>query len=339
MKIKKVLGYLASAVIIVGLIVGMIVCQNAVNESKKEKPRSYTPYELMWYYPFDESLPIEQPNYLMRSSHNRIKLAGHEVTSFDEEEEIAKFLHSAGYKGYKEIKKLDFKKTDYYFEIFCGYYSYPMEEMAHLTFYDNGHIRCETTLSYANNQTYYFKLDEEDTKAFFEVVEKDIAKVENGERHYYEDIKNFCSLDVFSTYAETDLARDDKYTNLDLDITHPYRVATGYLSSNLSDSRKDHIQVVYDMIKDTPHTFKGLKSVSYNSIENSLLAMSYKDDYACYAYIMEGGCNFTKAGVTMLYGDYKDGEYHFLVAEYEIDSEKGEAIYNKAFEPLTAHRQ
>ena len=34
------------------------------------------------------------------------------------------------------------------------------------------------------------------------------------------------------------------------------------------------------------------------------------------------------------YGDYKDGNYHFLIAEYEISHEDGERMFDVAYAPL-----
>lgn len=291
-------------------------------------------YELMWHYPFDEYLEINQPNYWQKSAYHKVNLTGHELTSFDEEETIVKFIHSREFTGEKRILEAQFKKTDKCITITCGDFNRPIEVNGYIKIYDNGHLSTEVTSKVYKNCKFFFKIEEETTKKLFELVEQDLAKIEKGERHYYEDIKEYCSLDKFLEIADTDLAKDSDSTRLDVHVTHPYRVASGYISYNCSDSRKTTAQAMVDSIKNIPHTFKGFKSVDYNAITNSLFNVAYNNDYASYAYVLEGGKNFTIAGVTKVYGDYEDGNYHFLVAEYEIPHEEGEAMFEVASAPI-----
>ena len=321
MKLKKLLMPLFIAI----TSLSVISCKNTDKEE-----RAISPYELMWYYPFDESLDIKQPNYEMRSAYHKVNMTGHELTSFDEEENIVKYIH--GKFKTKRILSAQFKKTDNYITITCGNFGRPMTELGIITVYDNGCVSSKLTPTYYKDRgEYFFKASKADTDKLFKIVEEDLAKIEKGERHYYEDIKEYCSLDKFLETADADLARESDYCNLETNSTHPYRVATGYISYNYSDSGKMTNKQMVDMIKATPHTFKGYKSVDYDAISNSLLAIEYNDEYASYAYVLEGGCNFTTAGVTKVYGDYQDGNYHFLVAEYEISSEAGEAMYDAAY--------
>ena len=324
MRLKKLfvpLFILASSLSLVGC-----------NKTDKEE-RAVSPYELMWFYPFDEDLDIKQPNYDMRSAYHKVNLSGHELTSFDEEENITKFIHSKF--GNKRILSAQFKKTDNYITITCGNFGRPMTELGIITVYDNGCVSTKITAAYyREKKEYFFKAEQEDTDKLFKIVEEDLAKIEKGERHYYEDIKKYCSLDKFLETADADLARESDYCDLETNATHPYRVATGYISYNYSDSGKMTNKQMVDMIKATPHTFKGYKSVDYDAIRNSLLSIEYNDEYASYAYILEGGKNFTIAGVTKVYGDYQDGNYHFLVAEYEIPHEAGEAMFDTASAPI-----
>lgn len=324
MKIKKLLIPL----FILASSLSMVGCNNTDKDENVIRP-----YDLMWYYPFEEYLSIKEPNYDMRSAYHKVNMTGHTLTSFDEEEIIVKYVHSK-FK-YERIMSGQFKKTDNYVTITCGDFSRPIEQNGVITVYDNGHFSCKTTFSYTkDNKEFFFKADKESTDTLFNLVEKDLAKIENGERHYYEDIKKYCSLERFLETADADLARESDYCNLDLEVTHPYRVATGYISSNLTNTKKESVQEMIDMIKATPHTFKGYKSVDYNAIDNSILAIDYENDYASYGYILEGGKNFTTAGVTKVYGDYKDGNYHFLIAEYEISHEDGERMFDVAYAPL-----
>lgn len=324
MKLKKLLIPL----FILASSLSMVGCNNTDNDENVIRP-----YDLMWYYPFEEYLSIKEPNYDMRSAYHKVNMTGHVLTSFDEEEIIVKYVHSK-FK-YERIMSGQFKKTDNYVTITCGDFSRPIEQNGVITVYDNGHFSCKTTFSYTkDNKEFFFKADKESTDTLFNLVEKDLAKIENGERHYYEDIKKYCSLERFLETADTDLARESDYCNLDLEVTHPYRVATGYISSNLTNTKKESVQEMIDMIKATSHTFKGYKSVDYNAIDNSILAIDYENDYASYGYILEGGKNFTTAGVTKVYGDYQDGNYHFLIAEYEISHEDGERMFDVAYAPL-----
>ena len=327
MKLKKLLIPL----FILASSLSMVGC----NSNDKDE-NVITPYELMWYYPFEEYLDIKEPNYDMRSAYHKVNMTGHTLTSFDEEEIIAKYVHSK-FK-YERIMSGQFKKTDNYVTITCGDFGRPIEQNGIITVYDNGHLSCKTTYSYTkNNKEFFFKANKESTDTLFNLVKEDLAKIENGERHYYEDIKEYCSLERFLETADADLARESDYCNLDLKVTHPYRVATGYISSNLTNTKKESAQEMIDMIKDTPHTFKGFKSVDYNAIRNSIFAIEYENDYASYGYILEGGKNFTTAGVTKVYGDYKDGNYHFLIAEYEIPQEKGMEMFDTAYRPIKAY--
>ena len=326
MKLKKLLVPL----FILASSLSLIGC-----ESVDEDDQAVSAYELMWYYPFDEYLTIEQPNYEQRSAYHRVNLTGHELTSFDEEENIVKFVHSREFTGGRRLTEVQFKKTDRYITITCGDFGRPIEENGIIKIYDNGYLSTEVTSKIYKNAKYFFRISEETTNKLFEIVEEDLAKIERGERHYYEDIKErYCSLDTFLETADKDLARESDYCNLDVETTHPYRVVSGYISHNYTDTRKTTAQAMIDRIKTIPHTFKGYKSVDYDAIRNSLFAIDYNDEYASYGYILEGGANFSVAGVTKVYGDYVDGKYHFLIAEYEIPSEMGQEMYDTAYAPM-----
>ena len=136
MKLKKLLiplFILASSLSLIGC------------ESVDEDDRAVSAYELMWYYPFDEYLPIEQPNYEQRSAYHRVNLTGHELTSFDEEETIVKFVHSKEFTGGRRLMEVQFKKTDRYITITCGDFGRPIEENGIIKIYDNGYLSTEVT--------------------------------------------------------------------------------------------------------------------------------------------------------------------------------------------------
>ena len=158
-------------------------------------------------------------------------------------------------------------------------------------------------------------------------VEEDITKIEQGKRNYFEDAKELCTFEEYYAYGDKNTYRTDGSVNLRGVVTNPYSVGTNYFGNG--DFYNNGIKTVYNKIKEINYTFKGYRSVDYDALNYSLLYLgcSY---YNTYGFILEGGCNFTTAGIAMIYGDYKDGKYHSLIAEYTIDSKDGEALYNLA---------
>ena len=307
---------------------------NACGKRVIEENDPVTPYDMMYFFPFDKYQEVPKPNYFKKSSYNRVKLAGHELTSFDENEDVARFVHDADrFYNYEEITSKEFKKTDYYFQIYCSEYN-PLKDKGVLTYYDNGCVSCKITSSYSKNREYFFKLDEENTKAIFDIVEKDIAEVESGKRHYYEDVKSYCSLEALSALAEKDFADERIISSFDVNVQKAKEIYPESRFSGISDSNKTRCKEFHDMIQATNHTFKGYKSVDYNAIRESIVYFDYQDDYAWYAYVLEDECDYTKADIAMLYGDYNDGKYHFLLAQYEISHEEGQALVDYAIAPL-----
>ena len=132
---------------------------------------------------------------------------------------------------------------------------------------------------------------------------------------------------AYYAYGDKNTYRTDVSVNSRGVVTNPYSVGTNYFGNG--DFYNNGIKTVYNKIKEINYTFKGYRSVDYDALNYSLLYLgcSY---YNTYGFILEGGCNFTTAGIAMIYGDYKDGKYHSLIAEYTIDSKDGEALYNLA---------
>ena len=321
MKLKKLLLPL--------YLVAASLCVVGCQENKSEY--STDPRDLVWYFPFHEYSDIPEPNYFSRSAYHKITMTGHELTSFDEEERIAAYIH-LDFKGCTRIDSFKFKKSDNYVKIVCSDFERPFTQRGICTFYDNGYILCKFTPSYSDDKEFFYKTSEEEMKKFFDVVEDDFRKIESGERNYYNDAKSYCSLDKFYEMADEELQKER--SRMTYQASHPFTAALGYYSSGYSSSLKEHVSELYDIVKDIPHTFKGYKTVDYHAAECSIFALRYEDYYSTYAYVMDGGSNFSSVGVTMCYGDYNDGDYHFLIAEYTIDSEKGEALFEKAFAPL-----
>lgn len=328
MKIKKVL--IPLFVVLSTLSLG--ACNKEDEDSINDYPRR--PYDLMYYFPFAEYIEgLEEPNYFLKSSHNRIQLSGHSVTSFDENEDIARVVHNSdAYYQYKQINKTEFKKTDYYITINCSNFD-PLRDSAVIKYYDNGHVSCQVNYT-KKKKEYFYTLDEANTKAIFEVVEKDIAKVENGEFKYYDTMKSYCSLESFSKIAEEELAKESDYTDLDICSFETKKINPDFKYDGLFVSNKTYLQAFYNQIKATNHTFKGYASVDYNAIRDAVLYMDYRDDYAWYAYVIEDNSNFSKIDVAILYGDYNDGKYHFLLAQYEVTPEAGKALADLAISPF-----
>ena len=80
MKLKKLLIPL----FILASSLSMVGCNNTDKDENVIRP-----YDLMWYYPFEEYLSIKEPNYDMRSAYHKVNMTGHVLTSFDEEEIIS----------------------------------------------------------------------------------------------------------------------------------------------------------------------------------------------------------------------------------------------------------
>ena len=284
----------------------------------EEKERGHVnPVTMIHYFDFGQ----EEPNYMMKTGYHTFKLTGHDVTSFDEEENIAKAIYDLG-ATFNPIEGHQLVKTDRCITVECSNFSRPMSYMGDVVFYENGHIFIEE--KYYGEGKFYYTMDEEKAKTLFKAVEEDIAKIESGERNYYEDAKKLCTFESFYAFADEELARE--YPRLDAYVTYPYSVATGFYH-NINFSNKKYIDPVYEKIKNATYTFKGYRTVDYDALRYSLFYIGAEYEN-CYGYILEGGCNFTTAGIAMLYGDYNDGKYHSLIAEYTISSEQGEDIYN-----------
>ena len=261
-------------------------------------------------------------DYTHKSGYDVIRLTGHDLVSFDEDETIAKTIHDDIGTNYTRIKPEELVRTERCVSIECSTFGYPMTYDGDVFFYDNGHV-------YLNRrgQEFYYTTSQEKTDLLFKVVEEDIAKIEQGKRNYFEDAKELCTFEEYYAYGDKNTYRTDGSVNLRGVVTNPYSVGTNYFGNG--DFYNNGIKTVYNKIKEINYAFKGYRSVDYDALNYSLLYLgcSY---YNTYGFILEGGCNFTTAGIAMIYGDYKDGKYHSLIAEYTIDSKDGEALYNLA---------
>lgn len=298
----------------------MVSCDIFGASGKRVRSDYVMPYTMIHYYDFGG----EQPDYLQKTAYDTFRLTGHDVVSFDEEAIIAKTIHEEFGINYNRIKANELVKTERCITVECCNFGFPMTYMGDVIFYENGHI-------YVNEKWYgegefYYTMSQENANLLFKVVEEDIVKIEQGKRNYYEDAKSLCTLESYYAYADSQVARE--YCGLRGEITLPYSVSTD-LFGNGTFYDKERINPIYNKIKEVNYTFKGYRSVDYDALKYSLLYLGC-DYYNTYGFILEGGCNFSIAGIAMIYGDYKDGKYHSLIAEYSIDSKDGEAIYDTA---------